>query len=237
MLLQLIWASRSIFKSSHQFSLQWVIRRTWKSLGMGWYYELGIITFLFVLHARLMWTPTWTEKWACIIMMALAIIRFWIRKTWRWGSYNMFSRLFYHLLKQLKYMSARCGVNTRSNSAGACSAAAHHFQPRIVLRCSDPAWNHVFPKHHPNDWKLSQISSIYCLAFFFEGGSTGSAAFPRFLEAEPRGSSESSVLGWLFTFALAFGSALALAFPAGLMFLSCNRLVTGGNFGSKLKSN
>ena len=76
----------------------------------------------------------------------------------------------------------------------------------------------------PKSWKPGQISIIYFLAFFFlEGGSTGSAAFPRFLELEPLGSSEGSIFGWLLVFA--FGSGLLLALLAGLMFLSWNRLV------------
>ena len=76
----------------------------------------------------------------------------------------------------------------------------------------------------PKSWKPGQISIIYFLAFFFlEGGSTGSAAFPRFLELEPLGSSEGSIFGWLLVFA--FGSGLHLALLAGLMFLGWNRLV------------
>ena len=76
----------------------------------------------------------------------------------------------------------------------------------------------------PKSWKPGQISIIYFLAFFFlEGGSTGSAAFPRFLELEPLGSSEGSIFGWLLVFA--FGSGLHLALLAGLIFLGWNRLV------------
>ena len=162
------------------------------------------------------------RNWACIIVMALAIIRFWIRKTWRWGSYNMFSQLFYQFpyswIFHLVWSQHKIKL---SRGMQCCSTII--FNP--VLCCDfrsslEPCVSQASPK----TWKPSQISIIYFLAFFFlEGGSTGSAAFPRFLELEPLGSSEGSVFGWLLVFA--FGSGLLLALLAGLMFLSWNRLV------------
>ena len=123
----------------------------------------------------------------------------------------MFVRLFF-----INCFEFPLGVeSTQDQIQGACSAAAHHFQPRIAMVRS--SLEPCLPKHHQKVESPAKISRNYFLGFFLVGGSTGSAAFPRFLESEPLGSS--------FAFGFAFGSGLDLALLAGLMFLSLNRLV------------